>query len=414
MRKFNSYLTGLAPWITLVAGLGFITRFGVFSNSGVAPHINYLLITGIAAVLYSLVMILHFCGIDLSFLDYKSPEKNTVLNCFDASVVMIVILLLLKRAQEISGLEDAVIMCMISMAISILALISQRTSRLDYSRESISGSGVGGRVLLALVFLAVCGLSVLTFNVAFSGVEKLSDALSVGVKATGGFLFTVLKYILIGIEKFFAWLVDLFPGDVDMPLPPPEDPPVVINGDDIPQIRNGITVPGWVYYVLAAAAIILIIVFIARNISVGGKLVTVNRSKRVKRSKTKRNSAFEKFRAELRYRLCRIRYRRSVPGLLLYCEKHAPKDMKRRKGESGESFLRRMAVSGAPSSVSSPSRVGASNPEILWLAEMVEKHFYAQCERGGAGKAEPVKVSRDEFRRIIKAWDSCAGIRGRA
>lgn len=384
MKRFSSFISGLAPWIFAIAVFAFVSRFAYFGKFNFAFDYNYLLFSGIAVGIYAVIFVLKELGVRIAGMESGPIQKNSILNCFDCSVIMLILLLVVSNLTDMPDADSAALMCLASMLVAILSLIAERSGRINAMGRSIEGQRFAGSLLLIVIVLIIIGLSALIFLLAFGGIEQLAVWMAAVLGFAGTAALTAGKGIANGFEAILEWLSRFIKtDDVQLELEMPQEsfaiPP------DAEKVEYAI--PGWVLYVLIGIIVILVIVFIVKNISLDGhRPVEINKRVRVKRSGglfdgVKRS--LKAFASEIRYRYYCIRYKQSPAGLLVYCERHVPKEFARLSGESGEAFIRRVGV----------------DDYSAEFAELIEKDFYS---------GKKTIVTKDLYRNIIKSWNSKA------
>jgi len=382
MKKFNRYICGLCPWMFLEAMVGFATRFAVFGRKETNPALNYLLITVILTAVHTLLFWLDCKGFCIEGFEYSIIEKSAMLNCFDVSVIMILLLLALGRVRDIPGLNDAVVMCTVSMISSAASLISERNGRIGSSLENIKVGGFGAKALFAVIISVIGGLGFIFFYSLFNGVEKISEFFaSIIVKIYDAAVF-ILKFAGNAILKFLIWLSRFIkPEDPLPPESPQESISVPVN--EISEITKELSIPTWTLVLAIIALLIFIASYIRRHAYRRRTVSVVHKASGVKRENNILSGIkrlLGSFTNRLQFLYNSIKYRNTPAGLLLYCERHCEKKNKRTACESGEAFLRR----------------NSNSKTIYELADLVEKDFYS---------GKKTTISKDKYKEYKKSWN---------
>ena len=300
------------------------------------------------------------------YIAYEAPKKNGLLILFDLSACGIAILLLLDRVLGLPAARSTIVMGAIALAVTLLALISERAGRYHAGQENVRGSGVGGKVLLGILFAAVVGLTAAVAAVASVGIRRVSEGIVAALRWIWGVILAALKFIYRMIEDFFEWLSQFMKDEPVEAIAAPE-----MGGSyDFTAEEVQMVLPPWVTWAAIALGVLLL-AFILWRLRKRHFNVNVRRVLRKPVSARRENGAGEALRellnklwAELRFRWACVFRRNTAPGLLVWCEHKASKADARRAGESGEAFLLRLS----------------EKPEcapLRELASLVERTFYA-------------------------------------
>jgi len=296
---------------------------------------------------------------------YEAPKQSTLLIFFDVSAGGIAILLLLDRYLTLPAARETLLLCAAVLLVTLLALISQRAGRFHGNRENVRGSGIGGKLLLAVLFAAVIGLTAAVAAVASVGIRRVAGWIAAALDWLWNGIVFVLRLLYRGLEALMNWL-----SQFAKPMPAEAIPGSEMGGSaDATMEQIEVAFPPWVLWTLIAlgAVIFVWLLFQLRRQRFHRSVRAVKKPMAARRE----NGAGDAVRALLRRILTALRFRadcifrRNTPaGLLLRCQRKAKKICPRRTGESGEEFLLRLA-----------DRTGAA--PLRELASLVERTFYA-------------------------------------
>ncbi len=319
-----------------------------------------------------------------AFIAWSPTNQNGILLRFDGLAVMCVLLIVLDEILVLPGAGGALGMCFVCLALSLLAAISIKSGALMGRGGAVEGNAALGRILLFVLFGILGALALVVIIFAASGFKSFSQFLLNIINAIVGGVKAVLRFLYEMLERFVTWLAQFFddapmaavgmePG-ADMNLPPGEE-------------AMG-SLPSWIYYVLIAIAVAAIVYIIfrlrkVRTTKVVRKAVVVTSVRRESGLKKALKELWERLRTELRFRYNCLRYGRSAPGMLVWCEKHAAEGMGRKTHESGQSFLRRLGT----------ELGGESEKNLAELALLVERSFYSP---------KPATLPQELYRAIKK------------
>lgn len=322
-----------------------------------------------------------------AYMAYYGVGKNGMLLSFDILTVLMIFLLFLSYFKSMPALGSTLIMCGAALAVTVVSQISERAGRYSSDGAQVQGSAVGGRLLLAGALLAVLIFAGLIVLLAFGGLESVSHLLVELLTAIVNGVKAVLAFLYAQLERFVRWLASMMEdttvGDAGFEMAGGMD--VAVDYGD-----SELNLPGWLIYVGIGLGVALLawIMFRLRRSAVK----RVSRRMVRRRVRTKRESGlslalagiFAGLKRKLLYRFNCVRYRKTAPGLLAWCEKKAGDELCRRQGESGQQFLLRLAR----------TRENAEEGAGLYaLAEAVERSFYSP---------HPASVSRELYSRIRK------------
>ena len=231
--------------------------------------------------------------------------------------------------------------------------------------------------MLAVVLAAVAGLTALVIKLFGSGARSVSTAVVRGGKTLFGWIGKGFRAIYGGMERIMDWLS----GFVNEP--DPGDLAAIgggggaeLSGEEILP-RNWL--PSWApkaALALLVVAVVLLLIRICRK--------TARRTLRTEHPESASVHRVNGFAAALRtslhrwkqkiiFYVNRFRLRNTAPGLLLRCERRAPKPLRRRAGESGEAFLRRLGEC-------------CGEPALTELADVLERSFYGRSAEAVSGE----------------------------
>ena len=282
-------------------------------------------------------------------------------------VVLLIVLLLIDNLLVLMLVQPVMYTCFAAIALSLFSLVSQRAEQ--GKTEKNSSSPLAGRVLVAALLFLILLIAFGLVSIAASGTQSLSQALFELIKWLGTGLKTLGSTIMNALERFLTWLVSFLPEENFDTLEDSFEPSTMEGTYKSP----GIPIPKWVWYILGALGALGLLRFFLSMLKerVGEEKApayTVPRSTRSGTLLSGLKELFSLLRGKLLFRITCIRGRKTAPGLLLWCEKHAPKDARRKQGESGSAFLLRLSQRNLPEVHSAALRE---------LAGLVEKYFYS-------------------------------------
>ena len=430
MRRFTEILSGSAAMLFQVALTGWMFALSEINFDFVTMELNYILLSavlllgyyinmavmrrGIPVPLFAIIeialvaagayafiksvyiepfelrtviinCIIYCLGFAVSaFIAWTPTNQNGILMRFDALFIMTAIMLVLDHILVMPAADGAVTMCVVSLVLTLLASVSLKSGALIGRGSAVEGNAALGRILL-IVIAGILGLiAVLVIIYAASGVKSFSEFLLAIITTLAGWGKAALLFLYGLLEKFAQWLAQ-FADDTPMESMGMEAGPAL----NIPPGEETVgSVPVWLYYALGAAAAAALVYIIYRlrkyrTVSVRRSTNVVVRVRRESGLWKALRELWEKLCTEMRFRFNCTRYRRSAPGLLAWCEKHADESLTRHTDESGERYLLRIG-----------SVLGGDAGEALCeLAGLVERSFYAPV---------PVTVSPELYRAVRK------------
>ena len=317
-----------------------------------------------------LVGAVYACGAFVA--GFAAPERirqQTLIFCFDTLVIMAAILLLLAHFIPLPALSPALGGCFAAIGAALAAMIICRVGK-DGLPSAARGSAGAGRALLVVLLALTGGASALLVALAAGALEGLSAALvRFGGWAAGMGKDAVLLVMGL-VERALLWL-SRFADDA-----PVETVPGLAAAAAEETTPEGISldVPAWLYAAagIIIAALLVLLLFRLRRERLPGKKTLRRRYAAVQKREDGLLQALRRLFAalagKLRYRLACVRYRRTAAGLLAWCERRAPRDKRRRRGESPGQFLTRLSVE-----VSGAESAGA----LTELAKLTERTFYS-------------------------------------
>ncbi len=426
MKRSTEYLAGAAAAAFMTALLGWLFCLTQFKNGFTAMTMRFLPLTAVLLVIYfadclllrreisvavyaalqlaflaaaevvltrcvavspaktgTLVLMGFFYGCmaaEMAVIAYAPSKESAVVMRFDLSAAMTALLLAGAHYFEIPAAHDALIMCIVSLAAGLLALVAVRAGKTG-TAGAVRGSGALGALFLAGVLAAAAALAALISTVFADGVRSVSE----GVVHVGGTVVSAagkgLKWLYLLVERLFIWL-SRFAKPVPPELPA-EDAAMEMGSGSAEEVLPHFPVPPWAgaaAIVLASLLVIAVLLLLRRHRMGRGALRIQRKQTTVKRENgfsAAVRALFSRLRAAARFRADCLRYRRSAAGLLVWCQRKVPRAERRRDGESGEAFLRRVA-----------EKDGCDR--LCELAELVERQFYGS----GSGTAVSAELYR--------------------
>ncbi len=304
------------------------------------------------------------------FVAWMPTNEGGVLLRFDGLAVMIIILLALDHILSLPAAGGAIAMCAVSLFAALLSSVSMRSGRLAGRGGAVQGDPAVGKIMLGIVLGLMAALAGLLVMFATSGMKSFFGfMLEVGRRCLNA-IVAALLWLYGMLERFMLWLSQ-FASDTPMEAVGAQQAGPAVE----PDLSGGelSAVPGWLYPALIAlaAAAVIFVIFRLRHVRVGKLRLHTPGVKIQTRSSGLRAAIAEmlqRLKAAISFRWRCLRWRKTAPGLLVWCERCVEKDARRLPGESGESFLRRL------------SRLGYA-PELSKalesLAQLVERSFYS-------------------------------------
>ena len=359
-------LSGRGVSLSLYVGLQFL-----FAGIGGALFQFSVALTPGGTGTRILIGIIYACGAFAA--GFAAPERirqQTLIFCFDVQVILSALLLLLAHFITLPALTPALGGCFAAMGAALAAMIVCRVGK-DGLPSAHRGSAGAGRALLIALLALVGGISALLVALAAGGLEGLSAALvRFGGRAVGEVKRAVLLVMGL-VERVLLWLSRFAD---DAPVEAGTGIAVAV-GEETTLEGISMDVPVWFYIAAGAAvaALLVLLLFRLRRERLTGKPRMHRRhytavQKREDGLLQALRRLFAALAGKLHYRIACVRYRRTAAGLLAWCERRAPRDKRRRRGESPGQFLTRLSgeVSGAESA-------GA----LTELAKLAEHAFYS-------------------------------------
>ena len=308
----------------------------------------------------------------------KPPTAEKIVTAFEMSVLTLLFSLFYCSAKAVSF--ACALPAMIASLCSLAALIGRRTAT-DGKATVNRGAGTVLGVLsaFALGALVLAGL-------AAGAVKSVVLALWAVVKAVVGFVGRCIRSVL-------AWLVSLIPEGEAAELP--MEPPMAVSPDEMEGMEQLMGSMDWLMYALAgvfALAVLAVVVWLVirggghfrRAVPMAGGRITRRRKPGAALSRWLR-----RVREAVRYHVCRILYRDTAPGLIVWLERRTGPGRKARKPtETCREFLLGLQ----------PDYPGAESV-LLTLAEDLDRHYFG----GGS------RLSKREIRAMRKTLRKSPG-----
>lgn len=302
-----------------------------------------------------------------AFLTFEPVKKSGLILSFEILTIFLALSFLLGYIAEIPCLGSALAMGFVALAAVLLALIMERVGRYHGAAAAVQGSRWAGRIMLAAAFAFVAVLTTAAVMLAYNGVQRFAELCALLLQKTVQTLLAVLKWIYGVFEAFMTWLSQFFDPE---PLGPLDIGPQGGAMPETDQSLNAAGIPNWAYIVLAVIALALLAYCLVRLrkhrfAKVRVHTVRYTAARRESNAHGAWRELLRKLSVAVRYRVYSIRYRKTAPGLLAWCEKHAAKEQQRMTGESGEAFLQRLAAANGADALND-------------LAAALEKTLYAR------------------------------------
>ncbi len=320
-----------------------------------------------------------------AFVAWTPTNQSGVLLRFDALAIMTVIMLALDHIIGMPAARGCLNMCYVTLALTLMSAVSMKSGALAGRGSAVEGNGAMGRILL-FVLAGIMGLiALLAVIYASSGVKSFSEFLLSLIKTCLNALKIAFLYLYGLLEKFVRWLSQ-FAKDVEMEA---EGMQPGVGNPDIEGIAPmDVSIPGWIYAVLIAlaAAVLIFVLFKLRKLRtarISSRAVSLTKVQRQSGLAAAIRELWKKLKSAIVFKWNCIRYRRSPAGLLVWCQKKGREELARLEGESGETYLRRIA-----------GLIGGESAKALTaLALAVERSFYSPKREG---------VSKELFRAVRK------------
>lgn len=402
LRQTDEIHLYLLPWFAVLAAAFFLNFLFVQKK---APVNLVLLIDGVLTVGFVifgqniLVMSQESFGVRIllggllagSFVHGASmpmgePRQNQLVSYLDGLVACLAILMVLNKTGSLNGIEGLLAFGGASAAGLLLALISSRIRTPGMERlEGKKGKGV------AALGLILAGAAALAFWMG-SHLKTVSSGIVFLVKSAADGIWAVLVWLGHGLNSFLLWLASFFPAaNGGMILPEPEAGAAM---ETVEETAGG---GGTLILILAVALLAAAFFWLLRQLK-GKRLNGFSQDAagsialRTKSKKKPWGWIGRKW-SEFCFLLKYWRNRNTPAGILTFAERWGKQaGMPRGTGESGPSYLRRLAVTREK-----------GDSKCLWeAASELEKEFY-----GRGGKLSPSVVS--DCRNLLKQFrkDAC-------
>ncbi len=303
-----------------------------------------------------------------AFLSWMPTNQSGILLRFDALAVMIIIMMALDHIIGMPGARGSIAMCGVCILLCLLSAVSIKSGALLGRGGAVEGNPALGRIMLVVVAVLMGAMAILVVVFAAGEVKSISEFLLNIVTACVGAVKAALLWLYSLLERLVLWLTQFMK---DTPM---ESVGMPAAGGAAPELMEEVDVslPRWLWAVPVAIAVAALAFFVFRLRKYKAVKLTV-RSHVV--TKVHRESGlmealrelWKKLKTELAFRFNCVRYRRSSAGLLVWCEKKCPRELSRRSGESGESFLLRLGE----------GLGGEEERSLAALALLVQRSFYS-------------------------------------
>ncbi|MBR5730666.1 MAG: hypothetical protein IKX89_01805 [Firmicutes bacterium] len=300
---------------------------------------------------------------------------------FDACMIVLMLTMLAGHYLNVRAVPSAMVM---SLTALVLLLAAVTASRIE--KNGASGSRAGALILIVL-FIAVAAAALLAGVFGTAGAGSAAAGIVSGIRAVFGAIGAGLAFVWSQWKRFCAWIATFFePGEyVPSDIEVPDDP------QDLPEPAELSHASAVVFYVLTALVIAAVLYAVIRALSRA-------RFRRSRGHKADNRTAVRsggmwaslkemmgELKRRISYRAACIRYRSTPAGLLAWCEARSRGRLRKLPSESGEAFLRRLAV----------HCTEEDRAALLRLSDLVEQSFY--------GREEPVVDAA-----LCKAVRSCS------
>ena len=302
---------------------------------------------------------------------------------FDCLVLMLAILLLLDNYKSFLMTHTAAAACLIAAAATLAALAAQRAER-EETKNTAVGNKRAGRIALAAATAAVAAAAALVLAAASGGMSWAAQKGLQFIKWCAAAVKNAAKFIMGVLERILRWLAQFINTDA-------AQPGIAVSDQDAPGMGfEGAesALPPYMLYIFLGVVVLLLafVLFKLRR----EKIVRTRRV-RVYRGRERRTShmgaaimgVLKAIVDRIKYYVNCIRYRRTAPGLLVWCEHRAKGEWRRYPGESGENFLRRLSENSQLND--------AQREAVRELGAAVEEAFYS---------GRPVTLRSELYKRV--------------
>ena len=321
----------------------------------------------------------------------ESPGQKNLTFYFDSVITLMIILLLADHFLPMFLVPQVLTVSAAALAVNMAALAS------GHRAAGERRLGLCPQKLLPAILVGVILLLAALFVIfAATGTQSLSLAIWQAMQAVGRALWAVGAFFMKQLEAFLRWLITFLPDPGSDVM---EGDAMAIPGGDGSVSGGSVRIPRYLYYIAGGVGAALLLKFLLSMLHerAGGTekdsfpLADSRRSAPESTGKRLLREVLE----HIRYLILRFRLRNTAPGLLLWCQRHTPKELRRAPGESGPAFLRRL---GARLSMDS----------LAELAGVLEVQFYAPSGAcAPMGRAAARLIKRDFSRKITsKALDN--------
>lgn len=305
-------------------------------------------------------------GCGYSATETYTPKK--LIFYFDSVIVLLILLMLLDHLLTLSMVSMVMYVCFAAIALDIISLIASRLKQGQHPGQPRSAVLLG-RIAVAALLVIILLLAFGLVSLGADSANSLSQAIVELLQNLGRTLKQLGSGFMRLLERFLTWLISF--------LPEPQNDTVELvsetTGIEGNYQSSKIPIPKWIWYIIGAAVLLGLIKFLLsmRKEKVDEEAITdqsVTQSARTGTLLSGLRELWALLCGKLRFFFLRIRNRNTAPGLLLWCESHAPKSGGRQPGESGSAFLLRLSQLELPEE---------QRKALRTLSAIVEQSFYS-------------------------------------
>jgi len=358
LKKEVSMAIFVAMGIALTVGMGFVAS-KLFILEPFDSDVNitiHIILCGSCIVDYGM--------------GYNRKPNTLIVGRFDLLVVLLTILLFLNHMAAVPGASTALMWGLAALAI-LLAVASY--SKVAGAKVAGRAGEIGGKAVVAVILAGICALSAFVISKAQGLSRSFTQLILDWVNSVFYACAKAVEFVIVCLYKFCLWLSRFGNAEEEIPL--------AAEGEKIElPMASGeeyeAYAPLWFKILLGIIATVIVFIIFKKLSKIKTRgIPNVVFSDNIKRESIfieKLLLLFNNVKDKLAFAVFCFCKRNTVPGLLAYVEKKAPLKKKRKKYESGEKYLRRLAEEASDS----------DKTTLLELANLCELHFYSNKKQG--------------------------------